>query len=185
MVTTSLSSCRMRTSGRRRQGYDSALTRAYCAFSRLTGKTKTRGRSERCATYWSCAEIEASRGTWAMTSQAWRCSARGQKRWTARSFTVGEERDPRQERKEDEGTQEIAEVREARQAPERAQRPEGMQEQGGHDLRHRAPEMGVAAQMRIGRAAEVADEPSRIHDEQGHGRHRGDAPPEPAPLREG
>ena len=25
-----------------------------------------------------------------MTSQAWRCSARGQKRWTARSFTVGE-----------------------------------------------------------------------------------------------
>ena len=90
MVTTSLSSCRMRTSGRPRQGYDSALTRAYCAFSRLTGKTKTRGRSERCATYWSCAEIEASRGTWAMTSQAWRCSARGQKRWTARSFTVGE-----------------------------------------------------------------------------------------------
>ena len=96
-----------------------------------------------------------------------------------------EELDRRQERKEDEGTQEIAEVREARQAPERAQRPEGMQEQGGHDLRHRAPEMGVAAQMRIGRAAEVGDEPSRIHDEQGHGRHRGDAPPEPAPLREG
>src|ERR1700730_17426997 len=63
MVTTSRSSWRMPTSGRRRQGYDSASTSAYCAFSRPMGNTKTSGRSERCATYWSWADSDAPAGT--------------------------------------------------------------------------------------------------------------------------
>ena len=60
-----------------------------------------------------------------------------------------------------------------------------MEHEGGDDLGYGAPEVGVAAEVRIRLSAEVWDEPPRVHHEEGEGAERGDHPPPPAPLRHG
>src|SRR5712692_5850658 len=60
-----------------------------------------------------------------------------------------------------------------------------MQKHGHHDLGHRAPQVRVASEMRIGSAPEMGQEPSRVRHEQDESRGRGDGAPEPAPLPDG
>ncbi len=74
------------------------------------------------------------------------------------------------------------------QAPFREQTHEdapGMEHEGPDDLGHRAAEVRVAPEVRIGLTPEVRDEPPRVHHEDREPSQRGDRTPEPAPLGHG